>query len=783
MNKNPNSSDSENRITELEKQAKELEAERNSIINSIPFPAWIKNKAGEYIHVNQLFLERFGLTYEKVIGHTAFDIFPYETAQVYSQEDHKVIENAHSINFQIKRGEQWYLTIKSPVLSATGEIIGTTGFERNINDNIETLNTLRKERDLLQALMDNIPDLIFYKDILGRYIRINKAKAIILGLNNPYDAIGKSDFDFYPDEIAEKNKEEEDKIITTGEPLINNEECFYKDNGEIIWYSTTKSPIKDEQGNIKGLVCISRNITNQKNIIQTLDKERNFLEVLMDNIPYTIYFKDKDCRFTKINKAQAKFLGITDPDEAIGKTDFDYFDGIFAKQTYEDEQKIIQTGEEQIQKVEQIRDINGNSWWVSATKVPVRDNKGNITGIVGISIDITEKRRAEEKLKEAKEKAEESDRLKTAFLANMSHEIRTPMNGIIGFSNLLRNPDLTQEERNEFINHINNCGNTLLNLIDDIIDISKIESGQLKIKITECNINEIIDELYDIFENTRKLNGKETIEIKTKKSLNDNEASILTDHFRLKQILNNLMSNALKFTQKGFIELGYSLKNNIIEFYVKDTGIGIPKEKQHIIFERFGQVLDANYFLNLKGTGLGLSISLNLIKLLGGEMWVESDTGKGSTFYFTIPYHPTVYKSSKNDKKPSEESYFPDLKDKIILIAEDEEVNFIYLKYLLKDSEAEILWAKNGEEAINIAKSNPDISLILMDFKLPKIDGFEATKIIKSMYPNVPIIAQTAYAMSDERQNAMEAGCDGYVSKPIKIEELQELLNRFFNVK
>ncbi len=432
-----------------------------------------------------------------------------------------------------------------------------------------------------------------------------------------------------------------------------------------------------------------------------------------------------------------------------------------------------------IEKVEMLKDSTGNNRWVSATKIPVKDNYGNITGLVGISIDITDKRIAEDKLRESKEKAEESDRLKTAFLANMSHEIRTPMNGIIGFSNLLRNSGLSENERNDFLNHITSCGNTLLNLIDDIIDISKIEAGQIKIRITECNINSVLLELNDSFAASKIRDGKDSVQLIKKTSLPDIKSVTLTDPFRLRQIISNLIGNALKFTIEGSIEFGYTLEaDDYLQFYVKDTGIGIPKDKQELIFERFGQVLDSNFYINQKGTGLGLAISSNLVKLLGGKMWVSSEPGKGSTFYFTIPYNyieSPIQDENKNGINTDSLLYT----GKTVLIAEDEEINYLYFKQIFKHTHASIIWVKNGLEAIEAIINNPDISIILMDCKMPQMDGYSATIEIKKTKPELPIIAQTAFAMAEEQQKAMQSGCDGYISKPIRVKELFEILNKY----
>ncbi len=400
-------------------------------------------------------------------------------------------------------------------------------------------------------------------------------------------------------------------------------------------------------------------------------------------------------------------------------------------------------------------------------------NKWNVVCIVK---DITERKHNELALRKAKDEAEESDRLKSAFLANMSHEIRTPMNSIIGFSELLKSPNVSFEKRNKYLDIVSSNGKMLLNLIDDIIDISKIEAGQLKIRYVECNINAVLTELFSSFDERRKKGGYE-FDLRLKKGSPDMNFSIRTDPFRFRQIFANLLGNAYKFTEEGFIEFGYSIKeNNILQFYVRDTGIGIPQDKLKIIFERFGQV-DDSYTKNTRGAGLGLSITQRLVELLGGEISVDSKVGMGSIFYFTLPYEKIFVPVKEIPSQIPEPKI--DWSEKTILIAEDEEDNFMLLEELLSDTKAHILHATTGKEAVEIVKKT-QIHLVLMDINMPEMDGYEATRLIKKMNKNIPVVAQTAYAMSGEREKSSQAGCDNYITKPININELLSTISKFF---
>ncbi len=376
-----------------------------------------------------------------------------------------------------------------------------------------------------------------------------------------------------------------------------------------------------------------------------------------------------------------------------------------------------------------------------------------------------------EELKMAKIKAEESDMLKSSFLANMSHEIRTPMNAINGFAELLRQSGITPEISSQYIDIINANCKQLTSIIEDIIDISKIETGQITINYKRTNINELLNELGIIFES---LGSSKGIGFKIDAGLKSNISYTKTDETRLRQILYNLINNAIKFTNSGSVIVGYTLKNNFLEFYIKDTGIGISKENHEIIFERFRQV-ESGMSRVYGGTGLGLTISRVLLELLGGRIWLDSELGNGSTFYFTIPYEAEgINEYSVSDVKLKQKYNWS---DKTILIAEDEEYNFFLIHEILTDTNANLIHAKNGREAIEFCQQNAEIVLILMDIKMPEIDGYEASKIIKSFRPELPIIAQTAYAMSEDRTKALNAGCDNYISKPLNKDRLLNMIS------
>ena len=398
--------------------------------------------------------------------------------------------------------------------------------------------------------------------------------------------------------------------------------------------------------------------------------------------------------------------------------------------------------------------------------------------VVGASFygkDISTQKAFELQLIAAKDKAEQSDRLKTAFLQNMSHEIRTPMNAIMGFSSLLADYYNDKESLAKFAEIINVRCNDLLEIIDDILNISKIESGHLTLNYEPCDLNQTFSELSLFFTEYQKRNNKLNIQFELKMCDLAKNKTVLVDKGKLKQILINLISNAFKFTKSGSIEGVCQVENNnTLLFYVRDTGVGIPAGKQEAIFERFTQL--HHYELqNTGGTGLGLSIVKGLVKLLNGKVWLESEPNMGSTFYFSMPV--TISGSALINETEIEHSTHFQFNNKTILIVEDDFYNSEYLKAILSGTGLKILSTVYGKESVQIAASQ-HIDLILMDIQLPDFDGYESTKLIKQNQPNIKIIAQTAFAAHDESQKALKAGCVDYISKPIKKEMLLDMLNK-----
>ena len=611
------------------------------------------------------------------------------------------------------------------------------------------------------------------------------------------------------------------KLAIKNKKKFNIDHRIIRPDGKIIWVQSKADLIYDDQGNKIGLLGTSIDITDLKKVEYELknqnkelrqlsdqlsEKNRLLIEtkdryrILFEQSPVSIWEEDYSSAIHLLTKKQCEVKDLKkyldeNPDfvlKCISKIKIIGVNNktleLFGVKNEEELllqlRKTLNSEAIELLKKELLIFVSDKTEFLDVAKFIKTDGKEitallkfakiNNYGKVIISLtDITALKKAEQELLIAKSKAEESDRLKTEFIHNMSHEIRTPMNGILGFSELLNDTELTIQKRNNFVNIIQNSGHQLLNIIDDILEISRLGTKQVKVIDSEVCLNDVLLELFSIFDIKAK---EKKIPLYFKKVFSDKQSTIITDKTKLNKILSNLLENALKFTNEGFIEFGYQLKNSSdnveLEIFVKDTGIGIKPEKHELIFERFSQA-EKEMSKKVGGLGLGLSIAKENTELLGGEIRVVSEMMKGATFFITIPYKP-VY-ANEVEIEEDQNKY-------TILIAEDEEVNYMYLETLLKDImklNCNILHAKNGKQAIEICENNSTIDILLMDLKMPVLNGFEAVKKIRILRPNLPIIAQTAYSTKEEEENAFTVGCDDFISKPIHKDTLFKILNKY----
>ncbi len=533
---------------------------------------------------------------------------------------------------------------------------------------------------------------------------------------------------------------------------------------------------------------LNEEYTSQNEALKTsiinLERSKEKYRLLSETSTDIIVVQDLNGKIKYMNKAGIK-LSEHSNKEVINMNISDFFSEKFTNEVLSRRKKREELDLSLFNYEIDFISKNSNIIPLEISSIPIITDK-DINDILIVGRDITESKKAKLELKrqnreliKAKEKAEESDRLKTEFINNMSHEIRTPMNGILGFSKVLERPNLSEEKRKHYIKIIQNSGNQLMQIIDDILEISKLETKQVKAIEEEVNLNNLLIETFAIFDIRAKENGTP---LYLHKNLSDKESIILTDPTKLNKILSNLLENALKFTNEGFIEFGYNIvekeEGSFLQIFVKDTGIGIKPENQEIIFKRFSQE-EKELSQKVGGLGLGLSIAKENTEILGGKITLKSVKGKGSTFFVTIPYKPVIHQNSFNNKGTTNKT------EKTILITEDEEINYLYISLLIEtiDSKIKILHAKNGEEAIEICKKNKKINLVLMDLKMPVMNGFKATKKIKELCPDLPIVAQTAYTRQEEKEEAFFVGCIDFLSKPISEVNLTKILKKHLIIK
>lgn len=623
-----------------------------------------------------------------------------------------------------------------------------------------------------KTLTDNLKSVVFIFNQKGRFIYVNPFMETLTG----YSADELKNKYFY--ELTDPQYRDMIKkrgySRLRGEKLPSNYELKIKTKkGEEKWLEISASLVKIKRkkfGFGTGL-----DITDRKLAENQLKVERAYLENLFNSSPEAIVVTTNEGIVKSVNQEFLSLFGFRE-DEITGELldehispDNAYFE---AKEKTDTVAKGYRISTEAVRRKKDGTLIN-----VSILGAPIEVDEKQIA-VYGIYRDITQRIKNQEELKKAKQKAEEADRIKSAFLANMSHEIRTPMNAILGFSRLLKDPGISKEQLHEYVDIINGRANHLLQIINDILDLSKMESDQLLISEEEFNLNQFLNEVYTIFLNELEQAGKTDLKLYLRNGLKEDDADIFSDKTRLQQILFNLLNNAVKYTKDGFIEFGYRLQNGRwgdLEFFVRDTGIGIKKEKQNLIFDRFRQS-DESKTREYGGAGLGLAISKGLVDKMGGHIWVDSEYGKGSVFYFTIPLK---YKNEKDkivtlQHKNLSMSY--NWENIQILVVEDDLLSSKFLEAILEDTGASILFTKDGDKAIEEVKKNK-VDVVLMDIQLPGMSGNETTRKIKEINMSIPVIAQTAHAMAEDKNISMDAGCDDYVTKPIDMNVLLDKID------
>jgi PAS domain S-box-containing protein len=555
------------------------------------------------------------------------------------------------------------------------------------------------------------------------------------------------------------------------------ESKIYKKDGEEIPVEIIGKLIFNKKGLPIALQGSTRDISERKKASQILRQSEERYRHIFETAANLITAVDKDGIIVDCNNRLKEILGY-EKDKIVGQSITsllhpDHHDKIFTSLN-----KIIEEGHDYNQTYKMMRhdgriiDVN-----INASAI---DNNGVFERTICIIEDITEQLQIQQELLYAKEKAEESNRLKSEFLHNMSHEIRTPMNGIMGFSNLLSEQESSNDNIKNYTSIIHNCSNQLLRIIDDILEISILETKQQKFANNNFHINDFIMEQFAIFD----LKAKERkLPFYVKKGLPNDNCIINSDKSKLNKIVSNLLENAFKFTSEGYIELGYYIEDKYLVLYVQDTGLGISEANVDRIFKRFSQE-SHDIAESHGGLGLGLAIAKENAQLLGGDITVKTQKGEGSIFYVRLPYIANADKKFNHKKQQEQEEATAKKVEHQILIAEDEEINYLYLETVLNSIEkikCKLIHAKNGKEAVEICLREQNLSLVLMDIKMPIMNGFEATEKIKTIYPKLPIIAQTAYSTEAEKDLAIKHGCDDFISKPIQKQNLFRLIDKYLS--
>ncbi len=758
----------------LNEQLRKSEERYRLILNASPDNISITDLQGRFLMLSQGALKMFGFkSPEKVIGKSIIDF-------IIPEERERVIEDIGLMFQGLKIGPAEYraihpdgriieIEVNSEFLrDQDGTPYNMIHIVRDIGIRKEAEKKILANEAKYGKMMANIGDVIAImdKDGIARYKSPNVEKWFGW---KPEELVGNIAWQYIHPGDQEMVLKSFDEFIKQPNSTTTIEFRYRCKDGAYKWISFTGNNLIHDP-HIQGILGNYHDISKRKAIETALRKSEEKYRLIFENSPVGVLSFDGHGEIVACNDSFARIIGspkeiligldmLSLPDEKVvmeikkslqGETG--HFEGYYHSFTSD--------------KVTIIR----------ALFAPIIMEDCSVCGAVGIIEDISERIKAVVELKKAREKAEESDRLKTAFLSNMSHEIRTPMNGILGFSDLLKNPKLTGKEQQEYISIIEKSGERMLNIINDIIDISRIEAGHMEVLITETNIAELLQFISKFFQPEARL---KRIKLYSPNLTTDEALIVNTDKQKLNAILINLVKNAIKFTSNGLIEFGYRKTENDLLFYVKDTGRGIPESKKSIIFERFRQGNEQSN-RDYEGAGLGLAISKAYAEMLGGRIWVESEPEKGSVFSFTIPlnkeHEEKIDLVSDRDENEIEINIMKNLK---ILIAEDDEVTEMLIGKVAGSFGKEIINVRKGTDAIEACRKNPDIDLILMDIKMPGLDGYEATRQIRKFNEEVIIIAQTAYALSGDREQAQLAGCNEYISKPINLALLTELLRKY----
>ncbi len=757
-----------------EEELKNKEVKYRTLTENIPDIITRFDKDLRHIYVNPAIERISGLPPEKFLGKTNGELgMPEEKIAVWNQNMSFVFETAEQRNFEFDfmtpDGLRYFSSLIVPEFTEEGKVTSIMSVARDITEQKLAEIALRNSEERLRDIIFSTADWVWEIDKNGRYT-YSSIKGNELFETSQEDIIGKTPFAFMPPDEAERIGKIFNDLVAKRAPIRNLENWNIAKNGKRICLLTNGVPIVDKDGNFKGYRGVDINITERKNAEEVIRQSEAELNRAQEIAKMGSWVLNLETNKYTWSQNMYLILGYDILNKVVTFEDF-------TRNIHPDDKYLIDLHLNKMSETRNGADFDfryllpdGEIRWIQSISTPHFEND-KLIELRGVTIDITEKKQSEQELLQAKEKAEASNRLKTAFMNNISHEIRTPLNGILGFAPLIAEPSVTSEQKEKYLKILNNSSNRLLQTITDYMDISLITSGNMEVREKEFILNELIDDIYDEFHS--RCNEKHLV-FSVKNPYKSETKIINTDKGLLTKIIAHLLDNAIKFTKSGAITLGISAENGLLRISVTDTGKGISEAALPDIFKHFIQE-DSDNTRGYEGSGLGLSIVNGLVQLLGGNIWVESIKEVGSTFSLTIP-------GLKERRNPgfTEGASLQGLKpsDPTILIAEDDDSGFLVLEIMLNKF-ARVMRAENGQEAVEHCRANPGIDLVLMDIKMPVMNGLNATREIKKFRKTLPVIMLTAYAEVGMSEKCLEAGGDGYMTKPIKINELLAELAKY----
>lgn len=789
----------------IEEELEASEAQFRTLLEASPVGILVLYK-GKYIYSNQAGASIFGYgSPDDMIDLTAINTVTEEFRPLMSERIKRLEGNLTNTPIEVMvlcrdGSKKTCESVSIPVIynNRLSALILIKDISERKADEILIRESEKKYKEMYQMLRlmcDNVPDMIWAKDLNDKYIFANKALSNdLLNALDTDEPVGKTDT-FFSERQKAQHPENPDwhtfgklsKDESDENNDVNRKQRFNISGnvqGKLLNLEINKAPFTDSEGRVIGSVGSGRDVTHETwlqtenmKMVDEVTYQKSRLNAVVNVLPDLLFIVNLEGRFLDFfaNQPEKLFVAPGNIKNAQLSDIFSQEETIRQLTIYRQciEEKRVTAFEYQIQTEE-------GTQYYEARIAPLSSDS-----ILAIVRDISEKKRIELKLKEnntalveAKNKAEESDRLKSAFLANMSHEIRTPMNSIIGFANLLRESGIDEEKKEQYTGIIIKRSGDLLRLINDLLDVSSIESGITTIYNSETDLNQLLDKIYSGIISKPLFGISDELKLICEKAMPGRPMLCLTDGLKLQQIFTHLLDNALKFTQKGIVKFGYKEPSDgKLICYVSDTGVGISPEYHSVIFERFRQADIHNAKLH-SGTGLGLAISKGYTEMMGGKIWVESNPGEGSTFYFEIPFvKPTKNDPHYNNLPEQLKTY--DWSSKNIILVEDDEQNVKYLRTILNRTGANIYVCANSITLREILGTIDSIHLILMDIQLPGENGWQLTRYIKALNPAIPVIAQTAYGMESDRRRSMESGCDDFIAKPIMPLDLLNLIAKF----